>query len=100
MAEIPEEEVQEEDAPPRKAGMILPILLAVLASGIGGTVGMTLMGPSVGSWMAAKASEDGGRKKSASGGGSHGGGGGYPLTTSSRTSWSTPPAQRATGTSW
>jgi flagellar basal body-associated protein FliL len=76
MAEIPEEEVQEEDAPPRKAGMILPILLAVMASGIGGGVGMTLMGPSLGSWMAANASEDGGKKKSGGGGGGHGGAGG------------------------
>ena len=63
MAENPEEEVMEEDGPPKKAGMILPILLAVLASGVGGTLGMTLLGPSVGSFMAAKASEDDGQKK-------------------------------------
>ena len=36
---------------------------------------MTLMGPSVGSWMAERASEDGGKKKSRGGGGGHGGGG-------------------------
>ena len=75
MAENPEEEVIETELPPKKAGMILPILLAVLASGIGGAVGVALLGPPTGAWMAAKASEEGGKKKSAGHGGGHGGGG-------------------------
>lgn len=73
MADNPEEEVVQEEAPSRKAGMILPVLLAVLASGIGGTVGMTLLGPPVGNWMAARAAEGGGKKSGGHGGG-HGGG--------------------------
>ena len=73
MAENPEEEAPQGEAPSRKAGMVLPILLAVLASGIGGTVGMTLLGPPVGSWMATRAAEGGGKKKGGGHGGGHGG---------------------------
>lgn len=75
MAENPEEEVVEGDPSPRKAGMVLPVLLAVLASGIGGTVGFTLLGSPVGSWMVARA-EDAGKK-----GGGHGGGHGSSAPT-------------------
>jgi flagellar FliL protein len=71
--ENPQEETPDGEGLPRKAGMILPILLAILASGVGGAVGMTVMGPSVGSWMAARTSEDGGKKKSGGHGGGHGG---------------------------
>jgi len=74
MAENPEEEAVEAEAPPKKAGMILPLLLAVLASGAGGVVGMTLLGPPAGAWMAARASEGGGEKKGGGHGGGHGGG--------------------------
>ncbi len=75
MADNPEEvQAEEGEAPRKKAGMILPILLAVLASGIGGTLGMTALGPAVGGWMAANASEDGGKKKKGGHGGGHGGG--------------------------
>ena len=74
MADNPEEEVVQEETPSRKAGMILPVLLAVLASGIGGTVGVTLLGNPAGAWMAARAAEGGGKKKSGGHGGGHGGG--------------------------
>ena len=54
MAENPEEEVVEEATPPQRRGMVLPVVLAILAAGAGSAVGMTILGPPAGAWMAAE----------------------------------------------
>jgi flagellar FliL protein len=81
MAENPEEAVVETGSPPKRAGKILPVLLAVVASGVGGTLGMTLLSAPAGAWMAERASEGGGKKSSGGHGGGHGGGGAETIHT-------------------
>lgn len=83
MAEDRQEEGQEqkgqeeggEDAAPRKKGIVLPLLMALVASGAGGALGMTLLGPAVGPWLAARASQPKAEKGHGGHGGGHGGGG-------------------------
>ncbi len=71
MAEDPQTGPAEAESEPRKAGMMIPLLLALVASGVGGALGVTLLGPLAGPWLAAQA--EGKTKKSGGHGGGHGG---------------------------
>lgn len=73
MAAEPQEAPAEGEAPPKKAGMIIPLLLALAASGAGGALGTMLLGPAAGPWLAAQAAEKASKPKSSGHGGGHGG---------------------------
>ena len=66
----PDETVPEEETPDKKKGPILPLVFAVLAAAVGGTLGVTLLGPAVAPGLAARAESGGGSSR---GGGGHGG---------------------------
>lgn len=65
----PDETVPEEETPDKKKGPILPLVFAVLAAAVGGTLGVTLLGPAVAPGLAARAESGGGSSR---GGGGHG----------------------------
>ena len=76
MSEEPNEEILEEEAPPKKPGLVVPLILALLAAGAGAAGGAMFLGPAVAPALAARAM-DGGKSK----GGGHGGGHGEPAET-------------------
>jgi flagellar FliL protein len=73
MAEEPNQTAPEEEAPTKKPGLVLPLIIAVVAAAVGGALGVTLLGPAVAPSLAARAqsteapSKGGGHGATASG---------------------------------
>ncbi len=68
---------QEDQEAPTKPGLLIPLLLAFVALGLGAVLGLTLLGPAVAPALAARAESSGER----GGSGGHGGGHGEPTAT-------------------